>query len=121
MPSLAASARTLACALLACCRATPPPAPVADPPAVVGPPAGTVGFGIADCRLAAPKKSQDACSSDADCGPAAPCHAEECVARARSHPPTRDVLCTEILMCHTADTNRCGCFEGRCALIPGLR
>jgi hypothetical protein len=27
-------------------------------------------------------------------------------------------MCTEIMDCASVDANRCGCFEGRCSLIP---
>jgi hypothetical protein len=40
------------------------------------------------------------------------------VAKARSKPRTSDTVCTEILVCPSTDTHRCGCLEGRCALIP---
>ena len=70
------------------------------------------------CKLAAPKKSEDSCSTDADCGVSQPCHAPACVAKAKSNPPTKDTMCTRILACESADANRCGCHEGRCALIP---
>lgn len=98
----------------------PPPSavhsePVASPPA--GPP-GEPGPTQRACHLPAAKKSDDACKSDADCGPSDPCHARACVARAKSKPKTADTMCTMMLGCETADANRCGCFEGRCALIP---
>jgi hypothetical protein len=70
------------------------------------------------CHLPAAKKSADACKSDADCGPSDPCHAQACVAKAKSKPKTPDTMCTMMMSCDTADANRCGCFEGRCALIP---
>jgi len=108
----------------ACCaEPAPHPAPPAHTPpaehtapAHTPPPAHT-GSGPA-CRLPAPKVSQDACSTDADCGPSEPCHAKECVARVKSKPRTAGIMCTEILECGTADANHCGCFEGHCALIP---
>ncbi len=70
------------------------------------------------CRLPAPKKSDDACKIDADCAPSDPCHAKACVAKARSKPRTPDIMCTMMMGCETADANRCGCFQGRCSLIP---
>ena len=70
------------------------------------------------CHLPAAKKSEDACKTDADCGPSAPCHAMACVAKAKSKPRTPDTMCTMMMSCDSADANRCGCYEGRCALIP---
>ena len=70
------------------------------------------------CHLAAVRKSDDACKLDADCAPSDPCHARACVAKAKSKPRTPDIMCTMMMGCETADANRCGCFEGRCALIP---
>jgi hypothetical protein len=70
------------------------------------------------CKLPAPKKSDDACTTDADCAPSVPCHAPACVARAKAVPKTPDTICTMMLDCGSADVNRCGCLEGRCALIP---
>jgi hypothetical protein len=70
------------------------------------------------CKLPAPKKSEDACKQDSECGVSDPCHAAACVAKAKSNPPKADTVCTRMLACHSADVNRCGCFEGRCALIP---
>ena len=109
------------------CVADPPPSPPAAPaaraassvaPAASSTSAGGASRRLPGCKLPAPLKSDDACSTDADCGVSQPCHAGACVARARSHPPTADTMCTEILACNSADANRCGCFEGRCALIP---
>jgi hypothetical protein len=122
----------------ACVAATAPPqplpeaAPASEPPAsapgaavhsepVTSPPAGSPGEPSPTqraCRLPAAKKSDDACKSDADCGPSDPCHAKACVAKAKSKPKTADTMCTMMLGCETADANRCGCFEGRCSLIP---
>jgi hypothetical protein len=96
----------------ACCA---DPAPRRAAPTKVG---ETPKPALSGCRLPAPQKSQDACTTDADCGPSEPCHAKECVARARSKPRTPDTVCTEIFECGTTDANRCGCFEGRCSLIP---
>lgn len=70
------------------------------------------------CHLAAPKLSDDACKIDADCAPSDPCHAKACVARAKARPPTPSTMCTQMMACETVDANRCGCYEGRCALIP---
>ena len=70
------------------------------------------------CKLTEPKKSDDACATDTDCGVSDPCHARACVAKAKSNPPGPATTCTRNLVCDSADANRCGCFEGRCALIP---
>lgn len=111
----------------------PAPFTRSDPPAVLtsnpSPPTATAGPSQdppkADpdppgraCKLPAPKKSEDACKQDSDCGVSEPCHAAACVAKAKSNPPKADTMCTRMLACHSADVNRCGCFEGRCALIP---
>jgi hypothetical protein len=121
-PRLAACCAVLLWALAACSGSPSPapPAPAATSSATAVPTAsGTAGPAHpTGCRLPAPLKSDDACSTDADCGVSEPCHARACVARARSHPPTPDTMCTQMLQCGTADANRCGCLEGRCALIP---
>jgi hypothetical protein len=99
-----------ALALFACQpdKPQPPPVPTAQP----GPaPSGS-------CKLPAPVKSDDACTTDADCGVSDPCHAKACVAKAKSHPRTPDTMCTMSIDCASADVNRCGCLEGKCALIP---
>jgi hypothetical protein len=124
-------------ALFACNTPTPPPEP--SPPQVViapvppGPegtsagPTSTTSLAPAptalpsdpgDCKLPAPKKSGDPCKTDADCGPSAPCHAPACVAKAKSPPKPADLMCSMTFACETADANRCGCYEGSCALIP---
>ena len=125
MPSATRLAACLAAALwaLAACSGSSPPTPgptsTATPGATAtGAPSGAPGAGTHGCKLPAPLKSDDVCSTDADCGVSEPCHARACVARARSHPPAHDTMCTQMLACGTADANRCGCLEGRCALIP---
>ena len=121
----------------ACLTATTPPPPLPEPgpgpaasspagsPTVetTAPTPGKPGDLAPDathrvCHLPAAKKSDDACKLDADCAPSDPCHARACVARARSKPRTPDIMCTMMMACETADANRCGCLEGRCALIP---
>jgi hypothetical protein len=92
----------------------PPPKPAASASAA---PALRLPFG-AGCKLPEPRKSDDACTTDADCGVSEPCHARACVAKAKSNPPGPTTTCTRNLVCDSADANRCGCFEGRCALIP---
>ena len=78
----------------------------------------SVGAGLPRCQLPAPRSSDDACSVAADCGVSEPCHAPACVGKARSHPARAGILCTQNLVCDSADANRCDCFEGRCALLP---
>jgi hypothetical protein len=124
----------------ACVTASTPPQAVAEPapasepaPSVVHgeptapPAAGNPGGNSGEpqpspaqraCHLPAAKKSADVCKTDADCGPSDPCHAQACVAKAKSKPRTPDTMCTMMMGCDTADANRCGCFESRCALIP---
>lgn len=119
-----AVASAAAAASATSCVADPPPSPPpARAPSAVAPTAPSTSAAggsrrLPGCKLPAPLKSADPCSTDADCGVSEPCHAGACVARARSHPATADTMCTEILACNSADANRCGCFEGRCALIP---
>lgn len=72
------------------------------------------------CRLPAPVRSTDACSTDADCGPSDPCHAHACVAREKARARAADTFCTELMDCASTDANRCGCVEGRCTLSPPL-
>ncbi len=91
--------------------ASPPDSTEPTPPTVKLPSGGS-------CKLAAPKISEDSCNTDSDCGVSAPCHAEACVAKSKSDPPKPDTMCTMSLACHTADANRCGCYQGHCALIP---
>ncbi|MEZ4295427.1 MAG: hypothetical protein R3B70_10660 [Polyangiaceae bacterium] len=38
-----------------------------------------------ECRVPAPVKSEDKCTTDADCGVSDPCHAHACVAKAKSN------------------------------------
>lgn len=90
---------------------TAPSGPLAGPPI-------TRPGGPFKCRLDAPKISGDPCQADADCAPSAPCHALECVAKSKAPPPDPKAMCTRELVCASADANRCGCFEGSCALIP---
>jgi hypothetical protein len=106
----------------------PPPtaptagAPVASAPGTSGPgaPLGRVppGGGRPRCQLPAPKLSDDACQTDAECAPSVPCHAPACVAKSKVPPPAPNVMCTREMRCDSADANRCGCIQGRCALIP---
>jgi hypothetical protein len=70
------------------------------------------------CQLPAPKKGVDPCTTDADCASSTPCHAYQCVTKAKCEDWGGSYVCTNIMLCDTADANRCGCFEGRCSLIP---
>ena len=115
--------------------ASPDPGAAGPPPVVIAPPPpgsadpGNPGAGAStppspstppprECKLPAPKKSGDPCQTDADCGPSVPCHAPACVSKAKSPPRPLNMMCTQSYGCDTADANRCGCFEGSCALIP---
>jgi hypothetical protein len=100
-------------ALAAGCGDAPPP-----PPALPVATASASAPVFPSCRLPAPVKSDDACTTDADCGPSDPCHAHACVAKAKSRPRAADTVCTQVMDCASTDANRCGCYEGRCALIP---
>lgn len=137
--AFAAALPVLALGLVACCPREPlvappaapvivtasPPAPVplvAPPPTpeiVTASPPAPVPLGPPfRCRLPAPRLSEDACATDADCAVDAPCHARACVAKAKGNPPTPQTMCTRQMVCDSVDANRCGCHEGRCALIP---
>ena len=70
------------------------------------------------CGLDAPVVSADPCASDADCAPSDPCHAHSCVAVAKANPATAGTMCTRMMDCRSVDANRCGCYQGHCALIP---
>ncbi len=83
--------------------------------------ASTEGAGSEDGTSSTPAAdphmvlSDDACESDADCGPAECCHAAACVAAARG-PACGDALCTTDCRYGTIDCGgACLCFEGRCA------
>jgi hypothetical protein len=59
--------------------------------------------------------SEDACETDADCVPAACCHAAACVGRTNA-PPCGDAMCTQECRYGTLDCGgACLCHEGRCA------
>ncbi|MGE0785840.1 MAG: hypothetical protein AB7S26_09145 [Sandaracinaceae bacterium] len=58
---------------------------------------------------------EDACETDADCVPAACCHAAACVA-VTDAPACEDVMCTAHCAAQTLDCGgACLCHEGRCA------
>ncbi len=121
MPNLRWSSAALALALLACGGGAPEPAGPSGPSPSntlppLPPPSGEES--VPACRLPAPRVSEDACTTDADCGPSDPCHAQACVAAAKARPPTPETICTRSLDCNSADVNRCACYEGRCALVP---
>jgi hypothetical protein len=100
MPNLRWSFAALVLALVTC---VPPPTEPAR--------------GLSSC-LPAPRVSEDACTKDADCAPSDSCHALACVASSKARPPTPGTYCLDGLDCHSADANRCACYEGRCALVP---
>lgn len=84
--------------------------PVSDaPPLDAGPK-------LCGCGLCEPLPSGDACKKDDDCAPETPCHAAACVAKAKSTPRTKDIMCTQEVRCASADANACGCVAGSCAL-----
>jgi hypothetical protein len=73
--------------------------------------------------VAAKVLSKDECQTDADCVPAAPCHASTC---APAPHKVANVPCTMECRGGTVDCgyNHCGCVKGRsgkkvCALVPG--
>jgi hypothetical protein len=76
------------------------------------------GQRLCGCKLCAPVVSDDACSSDADCAPEEPCHAKRCVGTANAKGLGTKAMCSRIMMCHTTDANSCGCYNGKCALVP---
>ena len=70
------------------------------------------------CSLCQPVVSDDACQTDTDCGPSAPCHADKSVGIAKAKPPQPGQQCTLVMMCQTTDANACGCVAGKCTLSP---
>ncbi len=71
---------------------------------------------LCGCGLCDPLPSGDGCKVDTDCAPETPCHATACVAKAKSTPRTKDIMCTEEVRCVSADANTCGCLAGVCTL-----
>jgi hypothetical protein len=71
-----------------------------------------------ECKLSEPRRSDDACANDSDCGLSTPCHAAACVAKSKSHPKQPSQICAPGIDCESADVNHCTCLEGRCALVP---
>ena len=61
--------------------------------------------------------SRPACATDADCAPAACCHATACTARANA-PSCSGLMCTETCEPGTLDCGqaRCVCLGGRCGV-----
>ena len=99
----------------------PPPqsaAPEATAPVATGSAPRPTPFTGFKCQLPEPKLSDDPCTADGDCKPSVPCHAPACVAAAKAQPATPDTMCTRNMVCDSHDANRCGCYQGRCALIP---
>lgn len=70
------------------------------------------------CSLCRPVVSDDPCTKFEDCAPDALCHAKRCVAKAKAPAPRSDVSCTQDFQCDAIEANACGCFEGKCALMP---
>ncbi len=85
----------------------------------IAPPSGGVevdaGLGCG-CKLCAPVVSNDSCDKDDDCVPESGCHAHACVAKANAKPTDPKLNCTMVLDCHSADANKCGCVNHKCAL-----
>ncbi len=104
--------------------ASAPPVASVAPAAPVPPSASSAAPGaspkgkLCGCSLCEPAISEDACSADADCAPSTPCHAEQCVAKAKAIPRKPGEMCTMLMNCASADANACGCFKGKCALTP---
>jgi hypothetical protein len=62
--------------------------------------------------------SQDLCESDADCMPAACCHASACMSRDRGRPCA--MMCTQVCQPGTIDCGGgCLCYKGHCAAQLG--
>jgi hypothetical protein len=97
--------------------APPPPVVPATPPPPA-PTAPTAGPKLCGCALCDPIVSDDRCDADADCAPSTACHAPACVAKAKAPPRGAGMVCTEVMMCGTADANVCGCVKGKCTLHP---
>lgn len=70
------------------------------------------------CSLCAPVVSADPCTKFEDCAPDAVCHAKGCVAKAKAPVPPPNLSCTQDFQCNAIEANACGCFEGKCALMP---
>ncbi len=94
------------------------PEPTAPEPSATASAAPKPPFGSFKCQLPEPKVSDDPCTVDGDCKPSAPCHAPACVAAAKVQPASPNTMCTRNMVCDSVDANRCGCYQGRCALIP---
>ena len=85
-------------------------------PAPASPKPGSVGS-AADLPVPAPPElilSEDTCHSDADCVPAACCHAAACMAREKAKACT--LMCTQVCQPATIDCGgACLCHHGHCA------
>jgi hypothetical protein len=116
-------------ALAACATQTPEPARPAPDDAVADPVATTSAPLAAPPVLTAPTPdpgaspsgnaslaiSQDACKSDADCIPAACCHAAACTARDKA-PSCAGLMCSQVCQPGTIDCGGgCLCHAGHCA------
>lgn len=97
-------------ALAGCGVSTPEPGRPAPDDAAANPGAPASTAGPANLVV-----SQDACQVDADCAPAACCHAAACVGKEKAK-PCGDLMCTQVCQPGTIDCGGgCLCHEGRCA------
>lgn len=85
---------------------------------VTAAPDAEAGGKTCGCSLCEPVVSDDACKTADDCAPDAVCHARACIAKAKAPVRGPNTMCTEIMMCNSTDANACGCFQGKCALMP---
>jgi hypothetical protein len=120
-PALALSLSMAVAALGACAQG----GPGAEEPVVVDTSGGERGGRENQGEAGEPGEAplvvgSDACTTDADCVPAACCHATACVGRA-SAPACGDAMCTMDCQFGTIDCGGgCLCHQGRCAarLMP---
>ena len=73
---------------------------------------------LCGCSLCDPVVSADPCKTADDCAPDAVCHAKGCVAKAKAPPVPPNLACTQDFQCNAIEANACGCFEGKCAMVP---
>ena len=91
--------------------------PGKKPPAQPDAGLATTGPKLCGCGLCDPLFSDDACANDSDCAPSTYCHADACIAKAKAPARPKNVMCTEMMKCASADANACGCMQGKCALF----
>jgi hypothetical protein len=95
-------------ALVACGPSTPEAVRPA-PGSATSPPVASVPAPPTDLVI-----SQDACQSDADCAPAACCHAAACMSADKVKPC--NMMCTQVCQPGTIDCGGgCLCHQGHCA------